>query len=291
MKKIIIAVAMASVLSLNAAAYFDGSLSGTSGPHGYKGMNLDLVIGSGNLAIEPSLVTYKSDDSGLGASAGKTFRTYAVRAAVEQEKFTVAGFAGTTPEVNKYSNIFAGGDITVSLTPGSGGHSRLAGPGSRGGASGGQGITRVDVGVGLKHTIHTQAQTVGSDKDSGQTEASLFAGAKIMMINMSASYTGYKYGDDDMMSPQGFVPGLNFAQIARPKSSINVKLDLPGQPMVTPFVAYTRTQYKDAKDSTAAYLLGAYLDFSMVRANVGYQIFNNGSANDSFLSVGAGVKF
>lgn len=282
---------MVAVLGLNAAAYFDGSLSGTSGPHGYKGMNLNLVIGTGNLAIEPSLATYKSDDTDLGTSAGKTFRTYAVRAAMEQDKFTVAGFAGTTPKVDKYSNIFAGGDITVSLTPGSGGHSRLAGPGSRGGASGGQGLTRIDVGVGLKHTIHTRAQTVGSDKDSGQTEGSLFAGAKILMLNLSASYTGYKYGDDDVKTPQGFVPGLNFASYSRPKSSVNVKMDLPGQPLVTPFVAYTKTKYKDGIDSTAAYLLGAYLDFSMVRANVGYQIFNNGSANDSFLSIGAGMKF
>ena len=284
MKKIIIAVAMLAGISLNAAAYFDGSLSGTNGAHGYKGMNLNLVIGTGNLAIEPSLATYTSD------TLNKTYRTYAVRAAVEEQKYTVAGFVGTTPEVNNYSNKFIGGDITFSLTPGSGGHSRLAGPGSRGGARGGQGVNRIDIGAGLKHTMHAQAQAVGSDKDTAQTEGSLFAGAKIMMINMSASYTGYKYGDDDV-TPQGFVPGLNFALAAMPKSSINVKLDLPGQPLVTPFVSYTSTKYKGGTEDSSAYLLGAYLDFSMVRANVGYQIFNDGSKNHNFLSIGAGVKF
>ncbi len=282
MKKLIIAVAMLAGLGLNAAAYFDGGLTGTTGPGGYKGMNLNLVIGSGNLALEPSLVTYTSD------ALNNTFRTYALRAAWEAEKYTVAGFAGTTPKVNNYTNVFAGGDITFSLTPGSGGHSRLAGPGSRGGASSGKGVTRIDVGVGVKQTLHTDSSGA-TDKKTGQTEGSLFAGAKILMVNLSASYTGYKYGDEDF-APQVFVSGLNFVQAAKPRSSVNVKLDLPGQPLVTPFVSYTGSKYKGAEDSSA-YLFGAYIDLSMVTANVGYQIFSQNSHSNSFITVGAGLKF
>lgn len=282
MKKILI-TAMLACLSLNAAAYFDGGVTGTTGPGGYSGTKLNLVIGSGNLAIEPSLASYTSD------ALDKTYRTYALRGAWEAEKYTVAGFAGTTPEVNKYSNKFVGGDITFSLTPGSGGHSRLAGPGSRGGARGGEGVTRIDVGAGLKHTMHTQT-VLTADKDTTQTEGSLFAGAKILMVNLSASYTGYKYGDEEAM-PQGFIPGHNFALAAKPKSSVNVKLDLPGYPMVTPFVSYTGTKYKGGVDDSSAYLFGAYIDLSMITANVGYQIFDSGSGKDSFLSIGAGIKF
>ncbi len=285
MKKLIIAVTMLAGLGLNAAAYFDGGLTGTTGPGGYKGMNLNLVIGSGNLAIEPSLATYTNDDPLLD---GKTYRTYALRGAWEAEKYTIGAFAGTTPKVNNYTNAFVGGDITFSLTPGSGGHSRLAGPGSRGGTSGGKGVTRIDVGAGLKQTLHTDSSGT-TDKKTGQTEGSLFAGAKILMVNLSASYTGYKYGDEDF-APQVFVSGLNFVQAAKPRSSVNVKLDLPGQPLVTPFVSYTGSKYKGAEDSSA-YLFGAYIDLSMVTANVGYQIFSQNSHSKSFMTMGVGLKF
>ena len=247
-------------------------------------MNLNLVIGSGNLAIEPSLVTYTSD------ALDKTFRTYALRGAWEAEKYTLGAEAGTTPEVNGYSNKFFGGDITVSLTPGEGGKSRLAGPGSRGAARGGKGVTRIDVGAGLKQTLHTRTAAGIADRDTSQTEASLFAGAKILMVNLSAAYSNYMYGSEKT-TPQMFVTGYNFVLADFPKSSVNVKLDLPGQPMVTPFVSYTATRYKFGAKDSSAYLFGAYIDLSMVTANVGYQIFNRDSRKDNFLSVGAGIKF
>ncbi len=285
MKKLIIAVTMLAGLGLNAAAYFDGGVTGISGPHGYSGTKLDLVIGSGNLAIEPSLASYKSN-------AIDTTRVYGLRGAWEAEKYTIAGLVGTTPEVNGYSNSFFGGDVTFSLTPGSGGHSRLAGPGSRGGARSGEGVTRIDVGAGFKQTMHTQTQTVGSDLKTSQSEGSLFAGAKVLMLNVSASYTGYKYGDDNA-TPVGFVPGHSFALGAYPKSSVNFKVDLPSTlPMLTPFVSYTGTKYKFGTKDSSAYLFGAYIDLSMVTANVSYQIFDSGaSKNDNFMSIGAGVKF
>ncbi len=278
MKKFLLAAVFCAVSGLNAAAYFNGGLSQTTGPHGYSGANLDLVIGSGNLAFEPSFATYTSNDRSIN---GKTFRTYALRGEWEAKKCTLAGFAGATPEVNKYSNKFFGGDITFPLASGYRGHSRLAGPGASG--------SGIDVGAGLKRTIHTQ--TIGTvDKDTGQTEGSVFAGAKILMLNVSASYTGYTY-DAGQASAQNFIPGLNFELAAKPRSSVNVKLDLPGQPLLTPFVSYTGTKYKGGLADSSAYLLGAYIDLRIAAANVSYQIFDSGSGKDSFLSVGAGIKF
>ena len=283
MKKILLAAAVCAVSGLNAAAYFNGGLSQTTGPHGYSGANLDLVIGSGNLALKPSFATYTSNDPSIG---GKTFRTYALRGEWQAEKYTLAGFAGATPEVNKYSNKFFGGDITLSLASGAPGQSRLAGPGAGGGSRGGRGV---DVGAGFKRTIHTQ--TIGTaDMDTGQTEGSVFAGAKILALNVSASYTGYTY-DAGHAGAQNFVPGLNFELAAKPSSSVNVKLDLPGQPLLTPFVSYTGTKYKGGLPDSSAYLLGAYIDLRIAAANVSYQIFDSGSGKDSFLSVGAGIKF
>jgi len=284
MKKLLVSIAMVASLGLNAAAYFDGSVSGTTGPGGYRGSNLDLVIGSGNLAFEPSMATYTSD------ALDKTFRTYALRGAVEAEKYTVGGLVGTTPEINHYSNKFAGGDITFTLTPGSGGHSRLAGPGARGGARSGEGVSRIDVGAGFKYTQHTQTRVVGSDLETGQGATSLFAGAKILMVNLAASYTGYAYGDTKV-TPELFLTGQNFVTAAFPKSSINVKLDLPGQPLITPYISYTSAKYKFGVEDSSAYLLGAYIDLNLVTANVAYQIFNNGHAKGSFITLGGGIKF
>lgn len=287
MKKIIIAVTMAAGLAGNASAlYFDGGLTGTTGPD-YSGYKLNLRVGEGDFALEPSLTTYKYDTAAL---ANKTYRTYGLRGAWEKEKYTAGAEAGTTPEVNGYKNMYFGGDITLSLTPTSGGKTRLAGPGARSVSGGGQGVTRIDVGAALKQTQHTQTAGTADNKTS-QTEATLFAGAKILMLNVSASFTAYTYGSEDA-TPQGFVPGINFALMAKPKSSVTARLDLPSTlPMVTPFAGYTTTKYKGGVDDSSAILLGGYVDLSMVVANVAYQIFDNGSSSDSFISIGAGVKF
>jgi hypothetical protein len=286
MRKLIVSLTMLAALAMTASAemYFDGGLSGTTGPDGYRGTKLNLVIGTDSLAFEPSMASYTSD------SLDKTYRTFGLRVAKEKDAYTLGAEAGMTPKVNGYENKYAGADFTLSLSPTSGGHSRLAGPGSRAAVSGGKGVTRVDVGVSGKYTAHTQ--DVGANElKTNQAQASLFAGAKILMVNLSASFTGYTYGTQDTVPLINPIPGLNFAYGATPKSSVNARLDLPGYPMVTPYVSYTGTKYKGGVKDSSAYLFGAYIDLSMVTANVGYQIFDNGSSKDSFLSVGAGIKF
>jgi len=287
MKKLIVSLTLLAGLGVNASAlYFDGGLTGTTGPD-YSGYKLNLRVGEGDFALEPSITSYKYDTA---AYDNKTFRTYGLRGAWEKEAYTVGAEAGTTPEVNGYKNVYAGGDVTFSLTPTSGGKSRLAGPGSRSVSGGGEGITRVDVGASLKQTQHTQ-KVLTVERETSQTEASLFAGAKVLMLNLSASYTGYSYGDEDA-TPQGFVPGMNFALAAKPKSSVNARVDIPATiPMVTPFAGYTTTKYKGGVKDSSAITLGGYVDLNMVIANVTYQIFDNGTDTDSFVSIGAGVKF
>ncbi|OGR51703.1 MAG: hypothetical protein A2049_10395 [Elusimicrobia bacterium GWA2_62_23] len=287
MKKLIVSLTLLAGLGVNASAlYFDGGLTGTTGPD-YSGYKLNLRVGEGDFALEPSITSYKYDTA---AYDNKTFRTYGLRGAWEKEAYTVGAEAGTTPEVNGYKNVYAGGDVTFSLTPTSGGKSRLAGPGARSVSGGGEGITRVDVGASLKQTQHTQ-KVLTVERETSQTEASLFAGAKVLMLNLSASYTGYSYGDEDA-TPQGFVPGMNFALAAKPKSSVNARVDIPATiPMVTPFAGYTTTKYKGGVKDSSAITLGGYVDLNMVIANVTYQIFDNGTDTDSFVSIGAGVKF
>jgi hypothetical protein len=292
MKKLIVSILLLGGLGLNASAwYFDGGLTGTTGPD-YSGYKLNLRIGAEDFSLEPSLTTYKYDNTAFN---NKTYRTYGLRGAWEKEKYTVGAEAGTTPEVNGYKNIYGGADITFSLTPTSGGKTRLAGPGSRSTYGGGKGVARVDVGASLKQTQHTQTVS-GTENKTSQTEASLFAGAKVLMLNLSASFTGYTYGSEDAV-PVGFIPGQSFALAAKPKSSVTARVDIPATiPMVTPFAGYTTTKYKGGSssletDKSSAIMLGGYVDLNMVVANVTWQVFNYAKNNDSFVSIGAGVKF
>jgi len=75
------------------------------------------------------------------------------------------------------------------------------------------------------------------------------------------------------------------------------RIDIPSTiPMVTPFAGYTLTKYKGGSaaaetDESSAILLGGYVDLNMVVANVTYQILNYAGNTDSFVSIGAGIKF
>jgi len=284
MKKVMVIAAILAGSVLNAAAYFDGGAAVTTGPDDYRGTRLNLVLGSGNVALEPSMAMYTSD------LLDHTYRTYGLRGAWEADLYTIGAEAGATPKVSDYANKYAGGDITISLTPGEGGKSRLAGPGSRNTTRGGTGMTRLDVGAGMRQTMHEYTGGGLHDK-TDQTQYSLFAGAKILMINLSASWTGYNYGTRKIVPVINPVPGHNFVYAAAPKASVNARVDIPGTPVVTPFVAYTGTKYIDSTDDSHAYLFGAYIDLSMIVANVAYQIFDRDPARVSFITVGAGIKF
>jgi len=267
----------------NASAYFDGSISGVTGPHGYRGSNVNLMIGAGGLVLEPTWASYTSN------SLDSIYKTYALRLARETELATFGVQAGYTPVSNLYSNKFAGADITLSLTPGKGGKARLAGPGSKVARHGGEGVTRIDIGASGKQTKH---EYDGATKlKTTQNEYSLFAGAKVLAVGLSASYTGYDYGSENTAPLINPVPSHAFVYGASPNSSVNVRVDLPGALMVTPFVGYTGTKYRHGVKDSDAYLAGAFLDFNMLAANVSWQLFDNGNSKYSFITAGAGLKF
>ena len=152
MKKIFAAALMACALAVNANAfYISGSAGSVSGDDGYQASSANLLLGMENLAIEPSWKSYKQDGTEL-------LNTFALRAAWETDLFTAGVYGGMTPEKayikalpnDEYSNQFVGADFTISLNPLGSTHSRLVGPGNRGISVGGEGITRVDVGAGIK---------------------------------------------------------------------------------------------------------------------------------------------
>ena len=295
MKKILAAVLMTCALAANANAfYISGSAGSVSGEDDYQGTNLNLLLGLENLAIEPSWKSY-------GNKYTETYNTYGLRAAWETDLYTAGVYGGLTPKKayikalpnEEYSNQFVGADFTISLNPLGNTHSRLVGPGNRGISVGGEGITRVDVGAGIKYTEHkTEISDPSSEAKTGQTEYQLFAGAQVLMLNVSAGMSYFDYNDKDSAT-FGFITGVNYAYDKRPDSAFNLKVDVPFFPIVTPYVGYSKVKYDVSvgSDHSNNYELGAYLDFAMLTANVSYQLRDEDGHHDGFLSAGIGLKF
>lgn len=293
MKKLFAAVLMTCALAVNANAFYISGSGGTvSGDHGYQASSVNLLVGMENVAIEPSWKSYKSDGT-------ETLNTYGLRAAYETDLFTAGIYGGMTPKKaylkdnpgNEYSNQFAGADFTISLNPLGNTHSRLVGPGNRGISVGGEGITRVDVGAGIKYTNH-KTEKAGGDNKTGQTEYQLFAGAQVLMLNVAAGMSYFDYNDSET-GTYGYITGVNYAVFGKPESAFNLRVDVPFFPIVTPYVGYSKVKYdvKEGNDHANNYEVGTYLDFAMLTANVSYQIAERDSHHDSFLSAGIGLKF
>lgn len=291
MKKILIAVMTLAVMGLNAAAYFDGGGGVVSGPDGYKGSKLYLIVGSEPFYLKPMFTSYKDDGT------NGIYKTYALRAGYDKDVYGIGAEFGSTSKLNGYQNQFFGGDITFSLSPTGGGRSRLAGPHSGSAGKSGEGVTRIDVGVAAKVIAHKgQFKTVKTETIN-QTDLSLFAGAKILATQVSGTYTRSSY--DKTISAGSFIgvpqvehiTGLSNVIQGFPESSWNFGLAWPSLPMVSPFVSYTRTTFKLNQDSSKAYMAGVTVGLGMVAVNVVYEIYDNGTDKDGFYSVGAGLRF
>jgi len=295
MKKILAVIAMLAAMAANANAfYISGSAGTVSGEDDYKATNVNVLLGMENFAIEPSWKNYSDENN-------NDYNTYALRLARETSVYTLGIYGGLTPDVDSktlpattYSNQFVGADFTISLNPIGGNNSRLVGPGNRGISVGGDGITRVDVGAGIKYAKHKTEAAGAADFETEQTEYQIFAGAKILMLNLSGGITKYDYGDSD--SPVfGYINGVNYAILGmRPDTAFNIKMDIPFFPIVTPYLGYSTVKYDvpaGVKDHSNNYEFGAYLDFAMLTANVSYQIREYDGHNDGFLSAGVGLKF
>ncbi len=277
-------------IAQGAFAYFDAGLNYTSGSDGYKGQDAYAKIGTGGFWVKPEYSSYDTD--GI-----ETYRKYSARVGIERDLYTMSAIAGLTPEVthlgNKYENKFVGADITFSLNPTSGGKKRMVGPNSGYGRRSASGVTQIDLGAGVNYINHTS-----NSKDLLQLDVSLFAAIKILMAQISASYTDSSYDKTMTINNVGGyamnerLSGLDYYLIGYPESNVNVKVDLIGYPMVTPFLSYNKTKFKlSSEDDVSTYGIGAYIDLNMVGATVSWQTIKFGSDRNNYLSISAGLRF
>ncbi|MEA3307324.1 MAG: hypothetical protein U9Q34_06030 [Elusimicrobiota bacterium] len=290
MKKVLFLV-ISLFVSSNAVAYFDGGASATTGEDGYSGGKVFLIVGSDNMWLKPALDYYKSDNS------TGTYKTYSLRAGYDKNLYSVAGGFGKTPEVGGYENTYVEGDITFTLTSNGSRKGRLAGPQSSHGASGGKGLTRIDIGGAAKHIMHKYCASGSSldSRDINQTDLSAFAGLKFLKTRLSINYTASSY--DKTLSatdrqPQAVnITGLTFIGQGLPKSSVNMKLAWSNMPFVAPYVSYTKTKFELSQKDSKSYVLGANIDLTMLDLNASYEIYDDGIDKDNFVSLTAGLQF
>ena len=291
MKKLLLAFALLFSFG-NAYSYFDGGLNYTSGSHGYIGYDGYFLIGSEGWWLKPEYSSHKWTDLPNDKNINKFF----ARFGLEKSLYTASFLAGYNPKVYDTDAKYLGADITFSLNPTSSSKKRLAGPNSGFAPRSASGVTQIDIGAGVNLTGYTNDKT---DKDLLQTDYSLFAGAKILMAQIAVNYTFSKYDKDiENNSPNVArltlkYPGMSSYLYIFPKSNFNVRLDLLGQPIVTPFISYTKTKFEESgNDDLNTYRVGAYMDLNMVTASVSYETYDpSGSNRVNFVSVSAGLRF
>ncbi len=292
MKKMVL-FGLLFMLAANAAAYFDGGVSATTGENGYSGGNVFLIAGSDNMWIKPALDYYKTDDT------NGTYKTYSLRGGYDKELYSIAGGFGSTPEMNGYKNAYVESDITFTLTPGGSRKGRLAGPQSSHGASGGKGLARIDIGGAAKYSMHkskyNSAGALIKSKSINQTDLSVFAGASFLSSRLSAVYTASSY-DKTLNAVNRAPQAVNMAGLTSivqgfPATSVNIRLDWSNMPFVAPYISYTKTKFKLSQPDSKSYCFGANIDLTMLDVTASYEIYDNGIDKDNYISLAAGIKF
>ncbi|MEW5950581.1 MAG: hypothetical protein AB1637_01660 [Elusimicrobiota bacterium] len=273
-------------------AYFDAGLNYTSGSKGYTGHDAYLLIGGNGFWVKPEYSVHDWTD----LTNSKKVQKILTRVGLEKDLYVLSFLAGYNPRVYDTDVKYIGADITFSLNPTSSSKKRLAGPNSGYGGRSASGVTQIDLGAGINLSGYSDNNT---DKDLLQSDYSFFAGAKILLAQLSVNYTLSKYDKNiENNSPNVARLPLKYAGMNTyfdmfPKDNLNVKLDLLGYPMITPFVSYTKTKFEESgNDDLNTYRFGAYIDLNMLSATVSYETYDLPKFKRfNFLSVSAGLRF
>jgi hypothetical protein len=271
--------------SINLYSYFDGGLNYTTGKDGYVGRDIYLLFGRNNWWIKPEYSSWESDFySRIDKYSGKI--------GFENETYTLTFNSSYTPLKNKYKNVSFGSDITFSLNPTSSNRKRIAGPNSGFVSRSASGVTQIDIGAGGNLVFHTI-----NDKDLKELNTSLFAGAKIFLTQLSINYTFYTYDDNTLAKTKTplsqKIYGINSYFSYFLKSNFNFKVEIPGSPMVTPYLSYNRVK-SETNEKMDIYSFGGYIDLNMLGVNVSFETYKGDITNDkryNYLSVSGGIRF
>jgi hypothetical protein len=278
-------------------AQFQVGITPTYGNSNYKGLSVFGSLGyGGNWSLSPDYSQFSSDNT------HGTVRNLSARLGYDQTFWGAGVTVGSTFKVNGYSDYSAGGDFTVSISPSGkqvGVHRIGVG---HAGAPEGSGLARIDLGVG---GLVTQHKTDGSGTPPSQTlnQSDVFGavGASLLGAEISGKLTKSYY--DKTLTPTNTpspvrqpIDGLMTLSNNYPESSLRLGVELPLLPIVTPFVTYTETTYKQigpfTPGETRGTGIGVRVGLQLLEVDASYQhVMVTGGSDQDFTSVGAGLRF
>ena len=265
--------------------YFDGGINYTTGRDGYTQQDIYLLFGKNDWWIRPEFSTYKTQDM-------ERVDRFSSRVGFERKTYGFAFEGGLTPQRNDYGNFTGGLDLTFSLSPTSSLKRRLAGPNSGFVSRSGKGVTRIDLGCGAKITHH---KYTSYQSDLMEYQGFVFAGAKFFLTQISINYSFYNYNKDDLakteMPQNNRVFGMNSYLRSFLKSNLNFKVEMPGSPLVTPYISYNRIK-TTSNDPLNIYAFGFYLDLSMLGITTHFETYKDTrDKTQRYLSISGGIRF
>jgi hypothetical protein len=290
-------LAGAVLLASPAFAQFNVGITPTYGPASYKGLSVFGSLGyGGNWSLSPAYSQFSSDNT------NGTVRNISARLGYDQTFWGAGVTVGTTLKVNGYTDYSAGGDFTVSISPSGkqvGVHRIGVG---HAGAPEGSGLARIDLGVGGLVTQH-KTDSSGTPASATLNQSDLYgaAGASLLGAEISAKLTK-SYYDKDLTNTAVPAPvrvpvdGLMTLINNYPDSSLRLGVELPLLPIVTPFVTYTETTYKQVGPFTPGETrgtgIGVRVGLQLLEVDASYQhVMVTGGTDQDFTSVGAGLRF
>lgn len=295
------AFSLAVLLAAAPAGAIQLGVDQTFGPTEYKQTSFQAQFGGDRLSLSPQFSLHEAKATG-------SFKTLSARLGFDFPMVGVGFNAGTTFKESRYSSLFGGAEIALTLSAGGGkaGRRRIGGAG-RSGAPAGKGLGRIDLGAGgllTRHKLDAAGTSPGGELD--QRDVYGFVGAAILGAHLSGRLTSSSYSKTinpaaglpttTNTSPRVAIEGHLGVLNGYPKSSLHLRGELPVFPMVLPWASYTKTSYEAVAavqpPDTSALAVGASIGLEMLEVSAAFQRVAVSNAGDNtFVSLGAGLRF
>lgn len=301
----------AAVLALFAAAPagavpglpgFSAGVFQSFGTDKYRGTDVYAAAALGDFSVAPEYRRF--EETGLNGPR----HAASVRLGWDGRWLGTGLSGGFMPAKAGYNALWAGADLAITLSPtGEGKIRRIGGP-SRGGAPVGKGLARVDLGGGVQVTQHRQAASgAAAAAKLTQTEVNAFAGASFLGVLASARAAKFGY-NADLKNAALTLPAAVWTPVAGhlryangfADATLNLGVELPFFPLVTPFAGATYTKYRELAAAsggrpgdTKAYTAGLRVGLEMLAVEGQFQhVAQSGSAKErNYAGLGAQLRF
>jgi hypothetical protein len=266
--------------------------------------SLDLTD---SIYVAPSFAVYRDDRS------SGSYYNGGLRVGYEIGPFSFGVQGAVVPKENGYKQNSFGADATFSLAPGGTKHGhRMAGPSSESNETFGYGLAGIDVGASVNRINHAddfaaagvsgealrrQGATRASAFKVGETDMTAFAGAKFLLLEVSANVSKSVYDktlDGNALRESPFMRVGQFEAIEAgfPDSSYSLKAKIKTLPFVRPFVSYTHTNFKLGSKPSNAEEIGGNVGLDMLNVKGAYGHYSqDGFSSRDYFTLGASLNF